>query len=552
MKFSLTFFKEDFLSLLLRFKWAVFFSVLLTSVSLIWAWDIFGRGITEYSFRVAIYYCSVGMLLSLVIRLWLEDEVATKQQRMIAAGAHALLLLDAVWLWKMGELSMELTYAHGSGIVGLLLAMFYLPFFRQKDDIQSWNFALQLFKGAAISLLVGVVMTGGLLIFLQSLKSLFGLDISEEWYATVAILCLMLLSQLLWMGQIPADEKKHSDAFNQSRFLGRVVRYLFLPLLVLYVLVLYVYGLQILLAWQLPNGGVVWLISVLMFGAIGVAFLLYPRLRFGSSNFEEKAMRWLPIIVLPLVFLMSVSLYRRFSDYGVTTTRLYAALLNLWFYAVCLGLFFNRVRRIHWIALSFGGLFLLTSVLPINFSNLGLRAIKTSLSELWAKNPPPQKPMKQKEYNAWMSKFSDTEAEEINSRLRYLYYSYSKKEIAKWVAPETSLSHSIKEKRNYIEVEYEQSGVDIPIPQGYRRARACDLREKTTTKESVVFTIDEKTNVEVSLLQLKELASHPTFLLVQDLPNGKGRMVFTTIRGHIEEDGSGSYFYNVEGILFTK
>lgn len=559
MNLSIAFLKEDFLLSLRRFNWAVLFAVLLTAVCICMVWDVGEHTIfpfntiSPFNYGVAVYYCSVGMLLSLVGRLWLEDEERTLKKRLVLGIAHLLLLLDAVWLWKISELSKELAYAHLSGIVSLLLAMFFLPFIRERSDVKSWNFVLRLFGGAAVSCLIGIVMTCGLFVLLRALDSLFGVSVSSKWYTTISFLSFLLLSLLLWIGQIPAGEKKHSIICYSSRFLNGVVRFLFIPLLALYVGVLYVYGAKILLSWQLPNGGVVWLISVLMFGTIGVVFLLYPRLRQDTPVFEQQVVRWLPLVVLPLVFLMSVSLFRRFSDYGITTTRLYAALLNLWFYGVCLGLFVNRARRIHWIALSFGMLFLLSSVLPVNFSSWGLHAIKSSLSNLWAKNPPPQKTMNQKEYDAWLSKFSADEIEEISSRLCDIRYDYSEKELAQWVKADVVLDGHRGGNNIYsVEIDYDQAHVNISVPQGYEKVRVCELSEKTTTKESVVFSIDEHLSVEVPFSKLKKLSSHPTTLLTQDLPNGQGKIVFTCIGGHFNEEEGYSSFYNVEGILFSK
>ena len=88
----------------------------------------------------------------------------------------------------------------------------------------------------------------------------------------------------------------------------------------------------------------------------------------------------LPIAILPLLVLMTIGIARRFNDYGITLNRLYLLTLNIWFYIVCIGLFVLRARRIQWIAVSFAGIFLLTSVLPVNYARLTHRYMFQALS----------------------------------------------------------------------------------------------------------------------------------------------------------------------------
>lgn len=78
----------------------------------------------------------------------------------------------------------------------------------------------------------------------------------------------------------------------------------------------------------------------------------------------------MPVLILPLLLLMTIGIIRRFNDYGITINRLYLATLNGWFYIVCIGLFVIKARRINWIPVSFAGIFLLTSALPVNYAGI--------------------------------------------------------------------------------------------------------------------------------------------------------------------------------------
>lgn len=440
MKLSLSYWLSAVIGAMQRFGLAFAFLLALGSVSLLQIWSEKSLW-SDYEFGVLIYYTSVGLLLSLVLQLWGEERVSRSRQVIVGTLGHGLLLVDSLWLWSLSSdaFSTGLGIGHLSAIVSLGLALFFLPFFRERDDLPSWHFALQVFVGAAVALLVGSIMTGGLCLLISSLDLLFGISLDWEWYGTTAVLFELMLPILLWMSRFPQGDNKHCHHIVPSNFLTGVVRFLFLPLLGLYVFVLYIYALTILVQWELPNGGVGWMVSVLTFGTIALTFTLYPAMQQRPNAWECRAVRWLSIVILPLLLLMTIGICRRLSDYGVTEMRLYALLLNIWFYGVCIGLFVTRARRIHWVALSFGTLFLLSSALPINFSTIALSARKVKLQELWASFPPPNSPMNQSQFETWLQHYQGKRRAAIVENLRYIESRYNEKEVAQWVKSDVSL-----------------------------------------------------------------------------------------------------------------
>ena len=135
---------------------------------------------------------------------------------------------------------------------------------------------------------------------------------------------------------------------------------------------------------------------------------------------NEIIARWLPILILPLLLLMTIGIIRRISDYGVSINRLYLITLNGWFYIVCIGLFVNKVQRINWIPISFSLLFLLTSALPVNYANFTKKSIHKQVKEEIETNHKPQLPMDNETYSDWLETLPPQQAIRINSRLAYL------------------------------------------------------------------------------------------------------------------------------------
>lgn len=399
-----------------RFPLAVIWLVLLTvyAVWLCWAKapsDSNPAFLMSSEQRAALAYgLGMAVVLATTLRLWGEEVRRPPMYLWVTLAAHLLLATDVVWLMAHPD-AFERTgtlVARLSLMAVLAVAFFYVPFFRGKDDLPVWNFTWRTFLWFCISFLTGGILTAGLLALIRSLEELFGLQVSEHWYLTFVVIALLTTPVLLFLARIPEGDEKHDGMAVISKYLIFVIRYLFVPLLALYLIVLYVYGFRILIRWELPNGGVGWLVSALMAGCVVVELGLYPVMRSGEAKpFERWIVRWLPVLILPLLLLMTVGIARRLSDYGITPLRLYLLTFNLWCYAVCIGLVVGRARRIRWILTSLAAVFLLTSVLPVNFTSISLRVRRQNLDRLVENTLPITLPMDDEAMGEWLGTLGD-------------------------------------------------------------------------------------------------------------------------------------------------
>lgn len=318
----------------------------------------------EKLFWVTGYYLSTGTLLSLTLHLWCEEVKRNSRKWMIQITMHALLIADTWFLYSLSpERSLtEIGIAHAAALFALGLSVFFLSFTQAKNDIPSWNFATSSIGALATSLVIGSIMSGGISLLILSLHTLFGIDVSYKCYLYILTLCNVCLALFLFLGLLPQGKEKHNDRPLPNAFLNSIIHYLFLPLEIGYMIVLYIYAGSILANWELPIGWVSWLVTIMMGGCIIIEFGLYPARMEKEKRADRLIARWLPILALPLLILMTVSIGRRLQDYGITINRLYLLTFNLWCYLVCIGLLTNRARRISWIPISFACIFLLVSI----------------------------------------------------------------------------------------------------------------------------------------------------------------------------------------------
>lgn len=483
--------QEGLQSIVQRFPMTLFFTIASCLSLMCLNHDLLFDGQTKQLEFLLVFYPLTATILSLMLHLWTED----MRQRLKAWGwqgvLHALWLALCIYWATEYELSIGQSIAAGTCVGAMFVGWFTLPFAQQANDRPAINFLIRLMGSGIIAAGTSLVLFLGILLLIQSFKYLFNMDIENTLYADTAIVCFTLVAPLLFMFQLPKDEQKYSQ-YNwlQHKFGNGIIHYLLIPLHLAYVITLYLYAAKILVTWELPNGWVSTLVSVLMLLTVIILFLLYPIHQQGQAKpVDRLAVRYLPIIVLPLLVLMSVGIGRRFSDYGVTIQRLYLLLFNLWCYAVCIGLIVCRSRKVMWVAWSFVAILLLVSVFPVNVSSYTHNRLQKQVRELLAKHNMTKFPISSKTYTTLLKQVGYQQAKSFAGKLNYLNRTYGRQTIEDIINPRYLLadyqveemyrqpmagssSSSIPENR--LISDDREENIPLPIPPGYRYFQNID------------------------------------------------------------------------------
>ena len=246
---------------------------------------------------------------------------------------------------------------------------------------------------------------------------------------------------------------------------------------------LYVYAVRILTQWELPNGWVSWLVITLMAGCIAIEMGLYPSRVKNRKPTDERIARWLPALILPLLVLMSVGIGRRFLDYGITLNRLYLATLNAWFYFVCIGLIAGKAKRISWIPISFSIIFLLTSVLPVNYASITRDTLRREVKELMTQSGLDTLPLDDAQYRAWLKSLPEG-GEQANEKLYYLSEIFGEESFADLVNKDIPF-YAIREEQtpDVRNLHYTSQAQNIPIPKGYSLFTGINLNTRIPNED---------------------------------------------------------------------
>lgn len=515
-----------------------------------------------------IFYPGTGALLAVALSLLTEDFKSKWAALATQVIVHAAWLGISIYLSQFDRFSIPQLIAVSATVFAIGMSVFLICFYRRRHELAFWNFSTHTVLGLAISAAIGGALTLGLLLLVESLKMLFGIIIHQEVYMDIWTVCMTLLAPVLFMNLIPKGENKYlNEAPAFSRFAKGVIQYLFMPLLGLYIITLYAYGAKILYQWSLPVGGVSYLVTGSMVLMVLLIYLTHPLQHQEGNKMFKRVTRLLPVVMLPLLALMTVAIGRRLADYGITVSRLYLLVFNVWCYAVCLWLIFTRNKRIWLIPASFATILLLISVGPQSIANVTERQLKKEALTAFTASGIKQFPLTGEQYEKWLKETDHQVARSIDSKLHYLFTDYGYRSISNLVDKGviTGRYSSVDEQADIVEFNsYTYSNKDLildtPVPQGYSSMSKVSLRDGNIVKidgDKVLFTVTDSKSVEHQFkLDVKQLAANDIDKnpygvdgpLIVD--NGEALLMIDDFE--VTVNSTSSNYFSILGILFTK
>ena len=270
-------------------------------------------------------------------------------------------------LWIPLALTAHIPEGWYAGTANLLAVLLLFAGTAPADNETLGRHILHVGKKLAVGLVIGGVMIGIVLAVLGSVSLLFDLNLSSNWYSYSSVFIAMVPMPLLCLSLISEEEEPAAG----GQFWKILIDYVLSPALVLYTLILYGYIIRILLNWQLPEGGVAYMILAYL----GIGLLCYLlRLQIPGRHFDWFFQAFPFLALAPLVLLWAGSI-RRIGDYGLTELRFYLLVLCVLSTLFVLMLFWKRTRSFRWMILLFGTAAVLFTYIPgIRAHDFGIRS----------------------------------------------------------------------------------------------------------------------------------------------------------------------------------
>lgn len=425
-----------------RFPLTVVFALALTVCAMILEYKGYHGVSDEWRFFM-LWYPATGIALSLSLSLWLEEHAGKIGYIFAVAIIHLIWIGVSLMLKHNYNMLGYAPYSYiiAALIVVLMITLLVLSFLKDKTDVPFWNFSLRSTGAVIVGFVVSGIVCGGLELLIFAIEKLFGVFISSHCYSNVATICFCLLAPILVLQGVPGGALKHDDEpISMPRLIENAITKLFMPIAAAYLITLYCYAAKILFTWQLPDGWVSWLVTASMMAMVLLIMMVYPyreKAFQSSSSWNRMAVKFItsrmPVLMLPLLLLMSIGIARRLSDYGITILRIYLVAFNLWCYAVCIILIIRRKAGIMWIPVSLILLFAVMTLLPVNVSSCVKKNLTAKVTAALQENGWNGTSMSDSEYSHFLQKLDPQTAARIDSRIDYLKRQFSKQHVEEFI-----------------------------------------------------------------------------------------------------------------------
>lgn len=213
-------------------------------------------------------------------------------------------------------------------IIHLLVS--FIPYLKTKKLNGFWNYNKTLFIRVWTSVLYSGVLYLGLIFALFAVDKLFNVNFHDELYFDIFIVTAGLFNTWFFVAGIPEDLNNLEHETNYPKGLKIFTQFVLLPLLILYLIILYAYVLKIILNWDWPKGIVSYLISGVSILGILALLLIYPYSNSKGNTWIKKFSRIYYFILLPLIIVLFLAIKMRVDDYGITINRYIIVLLGVW------------------------------------------------------------------------------------------------------------------------------------------------------------------------------------------------------------------------------
>ena len=267
-------------------------------------------------------------------------------------------------------------WTYGFTFTYVLAAILLIVGNRQLDNRSFAAHALHVATQMFFGLLISGILYMAVLAIIASFFYIFGIDEPRHFYEYIAQFIFFVLAPQICCTLVRQNEDEVAEPFKILRL---ILNFILSPAVIIYTIILYTYFIKIVFEWDLPKGGVAWMvmgfITAALIGRVAQSIL-------SQRYYDWFYSRFTLIAIPPLIMYWIGSIYR-IRLYSFTESRFYLMVAGVLMTLFVLMLFRERTRRYQLMALIFGAAIILFTYIPgISAKSIGLACQKQRLTEL--------------------------------------------------------------------------------------------------------------------------------------------------------------------------
>ena len=286
--------------------------------------------------------CFLGMLLSIALTVPAEQRGWGRGK---ALGLQSVIMVGVVvfYLLMPAHMGTKALLRYYLFSLGLHLLIAVIGFTGRGRVNGFWLYNKKLFLRILTSALYTSVLYVGLALALLAIDKLFNVDVSYKVYMDLWAVLAGVFNTWFFLAGFPADYENPAEIRDYPKGLKIFTQYVLLPLITVYLLILYAYLFKIVFTAHWPSGWVAYLVLGFSIAGILALLLIYPLRNDEKNRWINGYARCFYFALFPLIVLLGCAIWKRVKAYGITEERYFVLALAGWLF--CIALFFLRKRE---------------------------------------------------------------------------------------------------------------------------------------------------------------------------------------------------------------
>jgi FtsH-binding integral membrane protein len=310
---------------------------------------------------------SATLALPLLLAITTTSETRGLKQTLNWGLQCAAVILSVLYFFSLPDNISESAMARHSLLVLIAISLLsFLPFCMRPLQNGYWQFNKTIIFRILSAVLFTGVLFAGISIAMMAGNELFDLKIDGERYGQLWVILGCFVAPMFVFAGTPKPLVDLEQNREYPKPLKVFAQYILLPLVGLYLVILYLYEMKIVAQWSWPNGWVSLL--VIWYAAVGLSSLLilWPLRNLEENRWINRFTTWFFYLLIPLIVMLFLAIKVRIGDYGLTVNRYLVVALAVWLTLVVLYFIFSKIKDIRAIPITVIIVALLASYGPLS------------------------------------------------------------------------------------------------------------------------------------------------------------------------------------------
>lgn len=324
----------------------------------------------------------IGLPMTATLELIREKYFPDKNKLFsrVVEGTATVIFLYIIKLQYLGHAFIESDFIRlfFIGVIFTIL-FFFIPVIGRKKDAEKYieTVVVNIFVTKVFS----VVLYLGLIAIIGAIDILL-INIDNKVYLYTYMFSVFIFTMTFFLSRLK-EVNENLEEYQTNIVFKTLLKFIIIPLILGYTLVLYLYLGRILIQMKMPKGVVSHLVLWYTTFSLFVMIMITPMAETDKIISEFK--KNFPKISIPLILLSFVSIFQRIGQYGITESRYYIVAVAVWL-LFCM-IFYIFRTKVTVIMISAIAVIFVTFYVPfIDAESVSLRSQNNRLEKILIKN----------------------------------------------------------------------------------------------------------------------------------------------------------------------